>query len=75
MCPLDGIVQVESGMDVMRQVEELGSAGGAPSAEVLIADCGTLEASEVKAFMAEAAAQQMEARIAEFDEPEDENEK
>lgn len=53
-------------MDVMRQVEELGSSSGEPSAEILIVDCGALAPSEVKAFMADAAAQQMEAQIAEF---------
>ena len=54
-------------MDIMRQVEELGSASGAPSAQVLIADCGVIDFSEVAAFKADAAAQKMEAQIAAFD--------
>ncbi len=59
--------QVESGMDVLRQVEQLGSPSGTPSAEVTIAKCGVLQPSEVEVFKADAAAQQMEAQIAALD--------
>lgn len=35
--------QVEGGYDVVKAIEELGSAGGTPRKEVIIADCGELK--------------------------------
>ena len=54
-------------MDIMRQVEESGSASGDTSAEIVIANCGLIGFDEVAAFKAYAAAQQMEKQIAAYD--------
>lgn len=34
--------RVEAGMSVLRRMEQLGSAGGNPSQDVVIADCGEI---------------------------------
>lgn len=40
--------QVESGMNILQQIEKLGSSSGATSEAVIISDCGEVPANEVE---------------------------